>query len=140
MIAKIISGLPDKMSGRPSVFCRTFGAPAGHVRHVRHISRSLPQTVNKTLVLFTQSYEAQYKRLFCFSETFVYNFTHGYLDRHLKSTETRSSTCQNSNNQVCLHELTSSTFQSVVMDPEKVGFLCCSVTLRLSVCRSVSLE
>ena len=80
VITKIISGLPDKMSGRPSVLCRTFSTDwqisvvilvslvthfmstqhcwtkcparselsaglqqksAGHVRHVRHISRSL---------------------------------------------------------------------------------------------------
>ena len=30
VITKIISGVPDKMSGRPSALCRTFWAPVGH--------------------------------------------------------------------------------------------------------------
>ncbi len=30
VLAKIISSLPDKMSGKPSMLCRTFLFPAGH--------------------------------------------------------------------------------------------------------------
>ncbi len=75
--------------------------------------------------IFRETNSQYYHKSLIISETFLYNFTHGYLGRHLKSTETHASTCQNSNNQVCLHELTSTTFQSVVMDPEKV---CCFYT------------
>ncbi len=30
VLAKFISGLPDKMSGKPSMLCRTFWSPVGH--------------------------------------------------------------------------------------------------------------
>ena len=63
------------------------------------------------------------------SETFVYNFTTGQLDRFLRSGAGRSpgSPCPRSGHlsqrpgaNVCVHEVTSQTFRDVVFDDDKV--------------------
>ncbi len=42
VLAKIISGLPDKMSGRPSMLCRTFWSLAGHFSQLMTGNSCLP--------------------------------------------------------------------------------------------------
>ncbi len=42
VLAKIISGLPDKMSCRPSMICRTFWLPAEHFSKLMNSNSCLP--------------------------------------------------------------------------------------------------
>ena len=52
-----------------------------------------------------------------FSESFVYNFTHGRLNRYLRSAVSPHKLC---GADVCIQEVTTATFEDTVFNNEKV--------------------
>ena len=67
-----------------------------------------------------------YELYHLFPAKFIQNYTESALERHLRS-ESPKSSCGTMlpGSDVCVQEVTSQTFHSVVMQPEKVNcFLC----------------
>ncbi|XP_064639804.1 thioredoxin domain-containing protein 11-like [Lineus longissimus] len=51
--------------------------------------------------------------------SFIVNFTHGALPRQLRSSKPETSDCNHGDNLICILEVTSATFQKIVMDNDK---------------------
>ena len=60
-------------------------------------------------------------KYYTFSESFVFNFTHGRLDRYLRSVASAQSYCVHTDMGVCMQEVTTGTFEETVFNNENVS-------------------